>query len=119
MVSPIPDIVLLATEWQPRTLLRAQLLEEGYDTVAFEEWDGAKTYLTSPYKPPLVVIDLQGLAQVRPILNELKTLIDPARVLLIGALGAVTDDSSGFQVVRRPVTIGGIVEAAKACIESR
>ena len=117
--ATIPDIVLLAADWQPRTLLRGQLLEEGYRTVAFDEWDAAKTYLTSPFKPRLVVVDLQSLAGAGAILDELKTLIDSKRVLLIGALGAMANDSTGFDVVSRPITIGGIVAAVKARVGSQ
>jgi hypothetical protein len=33
-----PDIVLLAGDWQPRALIRAQLIEEGLEVVATNTW---------------------------------------------------------------------------------
>ena len=56
-----PDIVLLATEWQPRALLRAQLIEEGFEVLATDTWTTMRRYLRPGSKPLLAIVDLQGL----------------------------------------------------------
>jgi hypothetical protein len=38
MGLPPPDIVLLAAEWQPRALIRAQLIEEAFEVVATDRY---------------------------------------------------------------------------------
>ena len=53
MTSAPADIVLLATEWQPRALLRAQLIEEGFEVLATDTWTTMRRYLRPGSKPLL------------------------------------------------------------------
>jgi hypothetical protein len=48
-----PDIVILAVEWESRALLRAQLIEEGFDVAATNTWSMMCPYLTAESKPRL------------------------------------------------------------------
>jgi len=62
-----PDIVLLGTEWPERALLRAQLIEEGYNVVAMDAWPIPEEYRRPSMKPRVMVVDLTGLPEPREI----------------------------------------------------
>jgi DNA-binding NtrC family response regulator len=117
---PAPDIVLLATEWRPRALLRAQLIEEGFDVLATDTWTVMRRCLRPGSKPALVIIDLHALPEPDRVLNDLKILMKPNRVLVLAAMGTVPADeirTGGFHVVSRPIAIGKVVAAAARAIE--
>jgi len=119
MQSPTPDIVLLAAEWQPRALLRAQLIEEGFDVLATDTWTTMRQCLRPGSKPALAIVDLQGLPEPDHVLNDLKVLMKPHRVLVLTALGTVAPDqiqALGFRVVGRPTPIASLVAAAARVI---
>lgn len=110
-----PDIVLLGTEWKPRALLRAQLIEDGLEVLAADSWATARRHLRPGSKPRLVIVDLQGLPEPHRVLADLHVLMKPKHVLVLTALGTVLQDDIdrfGFHVVKRPVSIGSIVAAA-------
>lgn len=113
-MSP-PDIVLLGTEWKPRALLRAQLIEEGFEVLAADSWATVRPYLRPGSKPRLVIVDLQGLREPDRVLADLQVLMKPKHVLVLAALGTVLQDDIdrfGFRVAKRPVSIRSIVIAA-------
>ncbi len=107
-----PDIVLLATEWQPRALIRAQLIEEGFDVVAMDAWSMARRHLKAGLKPRLAIVDLKGLPHPAAVLADLRTLMTADRVLVVTAIGTVPQaeiDSLGFRALSRPLTIQDLV----------
>ena len=109
-----PDVVLLASEWPDRALLRAQLIEEGYEVIAVEAWPLPKLYRVPGMEPRLLLVDLQGSSRPHETLAEVRQLAGPTRVLVVTALGTVTADdvrALGFDVIQRPATIGQIVAA--------
>src|SRR2546428_13486041 len=55
-----PDIVLFAVGRQPRTLLRAQLIEEGFDVLATDTWPEMRRLLRPAARPVLAIVDAQG-----------------------------------------------------------
>ena len=115
-----PEIVLLGPEWPERALLRAQLLEEGYDVVATDAWPIPRQYLRSGMKPRVMIVDLHGLPEPREVLEEVGAVIPRDRVLVVTALGTITADEIahlGFHVVKRPVSVAEIVTAAKALLQ--
>lgn len=110
-----PDIVILGTEWQFRALLRAQLIEAGFDVVATDTWQTARPFLRPGMKPRLVIVDVQGLPIPDTVLSELSVLMKPSRVLVLLALGALSAEEIqdfGFHWLKRPVSIDEIVGAA-------
>ena len=116
---PVPDIVLLAAEWQPRAMLRAQLIEEGFEVLATDTWSEMRRLLRPASRPLLAIVDLQGLPDPDRVLNDLATIMNPSRVLVLTATGTVLPDqiqARGFRVVRRPTTIGDVVAAAARAI---
>lgn len=115
VAEPPPDVVLLAQKWQPRALLRAQLIEEGFRVVAADTWPMARDYLRGASKPRLAIIDLDGLTEVEGILHDVRELMPPARVVVVTALGTMPPEQVerlGFRVVRRPLLIKDVLAAA-------
>lgn len=114
-----PDIVLLATEWRPRVLLRAQLIEEGFEVLATDTWTTMRGCLRPGSQPLLAIVDLQGLPHADQVLSDLKALMKPTRVLVLAAIGTLVPhqiQALGFRVVRRPIPVGRVVAAAAAAI---
>ena|SRR5437773_1645556 len=115
-MEPRPDIVLLGVEWRPRALVRAQLIEEGFDVVATDSWPEARRFLRPGMKPDLVVVDLQGLPDPEGVLADLRVLMRPDRVLVLSAASTLPVEETagfGFHVVKRPIPIERIVDAVK------
>jgi hypothetical protein len=117
--SHAPDIVLLAAEWQPRALLRAQLIEEGFEVLATDTWIEMRRLLRPASRPLLAIVDLQGLPDPDRVLNDLATIMNPSRVLVLTAIGTVLPDqiqARGFRIARRPIAIGSVVAAVARAI---
>src|SRR5262249_44392001 len=109
------DVVLLATEWQPRALLRAQLIEQGLDVIATDTWPMMRRQLRPGMKPRLAIVDLKGLPDPLRVLSDLRLLMKPDRVLVLTATATVSRpavEQFGFHVVSRPITIDRVVQAA-------
>ena len=114
-----PDIVLLGPEWPERALLRAQLLEDGYDVVATDAWPIPRQFLRAGMKPRVLIIDLRGLPAPHEALEEVRGVMPPERVVVVTALGTMTADEIrrlGFHVVTRPATIRDLVAAAASLL---
>lgn len=109
-----PAVVLLGVEWQPRALIRAQLIEDGFDVLATDAWPMMR-HLVRSRKPGLAIIDLQGLAEPRIVLGELGALMTPDRVIVLTASGTLAPEEIerlGFRVLQRPIAIGDVVKVA-------
>jgi DNA-binding response OmpR family regulator len=114
-----PDVIVLGPEWPERALLRAQLIEEGYEVVAVDAWPIPRLYRRSGMKPRVLLIDLHELPKPRETLDEVRVVVPAERVLIITALGSLTAKEVkglGFNVIERPVTIGQIVAATGALL---
>jgi hypothetical protein len=116
-----PDVVILGPEWPNRALLRAQLIEEGYDVVALDAWPIPREYRRAELKPRVMIVDLHGLPDPRNVLDELRYVIQPDRVLVVTALGTLAADeirSLGYHVIARPASVGEIVTAAAGLLRT-
>ena len=114
--EPPPDVVLLGAEWKTRALLRAQLIEEGFEVVATSTWTMMRRHLRPGVKPRLAIVDVKGLDEPEQVLRGLAVLMAPDRVLVLTAAATVPTSeisSLGFRVVRRPLTIAAVVSAVK------
>ncbi len=112
----LPDVVLLGAEWRVRALLRAQLIEEGYEVIATDAWPDMRRHLRQGRKPRLAVVDLKALPDPRTVLEALRVLMKPQRVLVLTASATVSDRDLaglGFRVIQRPVRIAEIVSAIR------
>ena len=66
-------------------------------------------------KPRVAIVDLQRLPDPQTVLDELRFVMPPDRVLVISAVGTLTVDDIrqiGYQVVARPTSIRDVVAAA-------
>ena len=120
--EPPPDILLLGAEWQPRALLRAQLIEEGYDVVATDTWPMMRRHLRPGAKPRLALVDLSGLPEPHRVLTELRVLMKPNRVLILAAFGTVQPEAVerlGFRVLRRPIAIKDVVATVDSALRAQ
>ena len=110
-----PDVVFLATTWQSRALIRAQLVEDGFEVLATNTWAMMRRHLRPGMKPRLALIDLQGLSDAAQVLNDLRVLMRPERVLVLTAIGAMPVGSIerfGFHALQRPIAIKDVVQTA-------
>ena len=117
---PRADIVLIGVPWRSRALLRAQLIEEGFEVLATDAWPTAGRWLLTGIEPWLVIVDLQELANPKTVLSELHTLVKPDRVLVLSGAGTVPPTELqrfGFEVVSRPIAIEAVVAAASRLVE--
>jgi hypothetical protein len=118
-VTP-PDVLLLGTEWPQRAALRAQLLEDGYEVIAVDAWPIPRPYRQPGLKPRLLIVDLQGLPSPREVLDEIRFVMPPKRVLVIAALGTVSSEHIahlGYHVIPRPARIGDIVDTVARLLQ--
>ncbi len=116
-----PDIVLLAGDWQPRALIRAQLIEEGFEVVATNTWSMMRRHLRPGSKPRLAILDLKGLPDSEQRLHDVRVLMNPARVLILSAAGTIPArdiERLEFHTLSRPVVIEEVVRVAKHLIRS-
>ena len=121
MREPPPDVVLLAAEWKTRALIRAQLIEEGFEVVATDTWPLMRRHLRPGARPRLAVVDVKGLDDAERVLRDLAVLMKPDRVLVLTATATVPlaeFSRLGFRVVRRPVTIAAVVSAVKEALRT-
>src|SRR5712692_9833122 len=110
------DIVLLSADWHTRAPLRAQLIEDGFEVLATDTWPMMREHLRPGSKPRLAIVDLQGLENPTEVLDGLRVLMKPDHVLVLTALGSVTPEEAehtGFLILRRPVSIEEVVQAAR------
>jgi DNA-binding response OmpR family regulator len=116
---PPPDIVLLGADWRSRALLRAQLIEEGYEVLATDSWPMTRRMLRPGSQPKLVIVDLYDLEQPADVLRSMRVLMKPDCVIVLNALAALTDaeiEQLGFRVMERPIRIKEVVDAAANAI---
>jgi hypothetical protein len=114
-----PDVIVLGAEWPERALLRAQLIEEGHEVVAVDTWPIPRLYRRPGMKPRVLLIDLHKLPNPREMLDEVRFVLPPERVLVVTALGSLTAGevrARGFHVIERPVSIGQIVSETAALL---
>lgn len=113
------DLLLVAEDWQSRALVLAELQEAGYQVNAQAGLRRALNHLArDPEHPPLVVLDLHGDEFATPeTVDALLRLVPKAKLILIVGVYAepVWDRfaAEGNIVLRRPVSVGGIVEQVK------
>jgi len=115
--EPPPDVVLLSAEWKTRALIRAQLIEDGFDVVATKTWTMMRRHLRPGRKPGVAVVDLKELDEPERVVRDLAVLMNPERVLVLAAAATVPRSEIsglGFHVISRPFTIAEVVSAVRS-----
>ncbi len=112
----INEVIIVGKQWRLRALARAQLIEEGYDILAFEEIDVlAASIKDRTSKPLLIILDLWGFALNKHLIESLNQLSKTQRLLLcLGAQDEFDLDLPGSIIVfRRPFSIGDLIKKVK------
>jgi len=107
--------MLLGAEWPERALLRAQLIEDGYEVVAIDSWPMPRLYRRPEMRPRVMIVELRGLPQPQTTLDEIEIVMPPDRVIVLMALGTLVPDevrARRFPVIERPTTVGEIAAVA-------
>ena len=108
------SVFLLASDWQTRALLRAELIERGFDVWATDDWSALRTQLLLDGIPRFVVVDLKDLQDPKTILRELGRFVPPGRVLVLTSSGTLSEAEVrwvGMLPLPRPVDIKSVIEA--------
>ena len=116
MTEQRPDIVFLDADWQSRTLIRAQLIEDGFEIVATESWTMMRRHLRPGSKPRLALVDLKDLPDPQDVLRDLRVLMKPERVLVLTAIGTIPREDIerlGFHVMPRPFVIEDLIREVR------
>ncbi|MEM4407334.1 MAG: hypothetical protein QXI19_01175 [Candidatus Caldarchaeum sp.] len=116
-------VIVVARELRERALLRAQLIEEGLDTIAVPGMEEAGEWLSdASITPILLIYDCKGQARLREDLGELALFKGACPVLILASPsdGSLREaEGMGFRnVLARPVSIGNVVERARHLIHS-
>ena len=107
----VPVIWIIDAEQWPRALLRAELIERGFDAVGYitvrDEIDALPLR-----KPDVIVVELRG--QPLPLVERLLGIGAP--VVVVGGTPEINDlpDLAWASVMRRPVSLGEIADRAAA-----
>jgi DNA-binding response OmpR family regulator len=108
-------ILVIAADWQFRALVRAQLLEEGYEVQAFPDLEVALFHLErSEARPQLAIVDSQDL-RIEPdaVSRVWQLMVDEGPLLLCaGLLDRGILDRAGMPPARllvRPFSVGDVV----------
>jgi CheY-like chemotaxis protein len=111
-------ILIAGKDWQARALLRAQLLEEGFDVEAHETVSEALASLESGPKPPdLFLVDVSQSDDPSADVEDLTAWSGKIRIWIIASRAFITEQNlhgHGFQMILlRPVDLGEVVEQIK------
>jgi DNA-binding response OmpR family regulator len=113
--------VILAVEWQSRALIRAQLIEEGFDVAAVDDWSAMRQFIEREPRPRAAVVDLKSLPHPREALDGLRARMSPNRVLVLTASGTLPPGEitrMGFGLLSRPFAIRDVVEAIASMLRA-
>src|SRR5688500_1378446 len=110
-----PDIVLLSHNWPTRALLRAQLLEEGYEVVATDSSPVPRDDFRPGMMRRVGIVQLEGLPNPHAGPTARRALIDPHGIPVVTGLGTIAAEDRGrrgLNSISRPASVGDIVAAA-------
>ena len=113
MQSNNPVIWIIDAEQWPRALLRAELIERGFDAVGYVTVRDAIDSLPER-RADAIVVELRG--QPMPLVERLPAIGVP--VIVIGGTLEVNDLSGRVwaAVMRRPVSLGEIADRVAALV---
>jgi DNA-binding response OmpR family regulator len=114
----VGEILLISADWQFRALVRAQLLEEGFQVRALSSLEAAlATLMGGSEQPRLTILDLQGVEGEARAVSDLWRLTGEASLILCGGPSSQADLSQeGWppaRVMLRPFRIGDVVKEVR------
>jgi DNA-binding response OmpR family regulator len=117
----LEPIMLISNEWPSRALIRAELIEEGYEVQGLLSLEDALRLLrTNETFPRLIIFDAMGYSLDPPALELLKEMSQKAPILICAsAYQASQVDFKGlgfYFLMVRPFTVGDVVGRAKTIL---
>jgi len=116
------EIVLIAGDQGERSLIRAQLLEEGQRVVGLETLEEALAWLDSGESPALVIVNTRGQRLRAGWLARLEARVGRERLLVCAGPFELGDvELQGMPAKRllvRPFTVWDVVKRAKELAQS-
>ena len=123
MRSRLCDVLLIAADWQSRTLVLAELQEAGYSVIAAPALRHAyRALLGRRIHPKVIVLDVSGDEEATPeYIEQLLELAPGSRlVLLTGAYDAEDwrpVQGRAAKSLRKPMSVGEVVETVRLIAE--
>lgn len=116
------QILIAGKDWQARALLRAQLLEEGFDVEACENIPEAVATLGPRTNPPdLLIADITASDEPSADVEALSAWSRKVPIWIIASRTYIVDKGlrgHGFEMVLlRPVDVGELVDQIKQRLE--
>jgi DNA-binding response OmpR family regulator len=116
------QILIAGKDWQARALLRAQLIEEGFEVEAHETIREALTALESGLRPPdLFIADISQSDEPSADVEELAGWSRRVPIWIIASRTFIVEKGlrgHGFEMaLLRPVDVGEFVEQIKQRLE--
>lgn len=116
------DVLLIATGWKQRALIRAQLIEEGFDVMAVETSDEGELLLSrGAARPRAVVLALEEDDHPAATLTAMIRLVPDEQLIVLTAAGALSEDRAraigATHVIARPYDIAAVVGAVRDVVK--
>ena len=114
--------VIDSEQW-PRACLRAELIERGYDPYGFITVGDALDSLSqgASSKPELIILELRGQNLTQPLIEAVRNLCIP--IVVLGGNAELNEplvrQRSWEVVLKRPISLGKIADAAQKIISER
>jgi hypothetical protein len=111
-------LIVMGDQW-PRAMLRAALIEAGYDAIGTRTpVEALRHPVTDPERGPvrLVLVDEHALEPETDLARDLAVRFREASLVLIAPAGGPAPTGAWDQVIRRPVSIGEIVTQARRLV---
>jgi DNA-binding response OmpR family regulator len=110
----------MGREWQPRAMLRAQLLEEGCSTVATDSWPAAEALLFTEGLPRVLVVILDEATAPLAMLDRILALVPASRIVVLSTPSLASRDTllqrGVTDVLERPFSIGDVVKHVRRLV---
>jgi DNA-binding NtrC family response regulator len=114
-----PLLWVIDSEQWPRALLRAELIERGYDPCGFITIDDAFDSLSRPgsAKPELIILELRAQNVTRQLIAGIRNLGIPT--IVMGGSAELNDPLVQQQwtiILKRPISLGKIADVVQKII---
>ncbi len=103
-------VFVIGRDWKFRALLRAELVEKGFEAMGLESLDEAGRLLASGALPRLTVFDMTDFDAARDLAGLLAFSKSGRLLLLISPGMDLPQELCSATTMARPVAIGTIVE---------
>jgi len=116
-------VFVIATDWQLRATVRAELRELGIDALGMDTPDDAGRALAASQMPDAIVLeataDVAGQPAIHNLVKRVPTLVIASRTEPLPdlATGDLSGLALGSVVLYRPVTVGDIVKEVRAILD--